>query len=116
MTLKTDQDVYALHNDEDFLQRLVIGVVSLAHDIITEGDTTPNHERRLVWARKAVADPRNVATGMVWAALGNPTLQGKAAAADTMTSEEIKATVAAVVASLVVPVSVSADEVPTKPE
>lgn len=115
MTVKADQDVYALHNDETFLQRLTVAVVSIASAIFTEPDATKDHERRLIWARKAAADPRAIAAGVAWAALGDATIQAKAAAPDTLTSLELQTALGTVVAALVAPVSVASRDVDASP-
>jgi hypothetical protein len=49
--------------------KIAVAIVIAAEAIRTESDQTANHANRLLWAKSALANPRQEAERMLWGAL-----------------------------------------------
>ena len=82
------KDIYALKNDSDFQDKVAVAVVVAARTIFGDLNPPTNQAERLVWANKAMTNPKSVAGPMLWAVL--------AANADATTTQILEATDAAI--------------------
>ena len=63
------KDLYKLKNDSDFQDKVAVAVVVAAQSISKDSDPPANQAARLVWAEKAMTNPKSVAESMLWAVL-----------------------------------------------
>jgi len=75
-------DTYNLATGTDgsiLLAKCTAAVAKTAQAILSEPPQTQNHSNRLRWAKAALVDPSSEAKRMLWAVLGNPTVQANGA-------------------------------------
>lgn len=109
-TLATNK---TLREDGVFLDRLAAACAVTAVAIIAEAANTANHAERYAWARKALNDPRGYgAEFTVWAVVSTAAISAKSDNESTISDQEIKDAVAAVLTNLVAPITVETPKVP----
>lgn len=71
-------DIYAAATDDTHVLRKQIAVAlhKQALVVLAEDPTTVNHEQRMAWARRVLADPSRWAALAVWRVLENGTVAG----------------------------------------
>jgi hypothetical protein len=55
--MATYLELYALRNNADLMQRLIIAILVAANSVRLEASNTPFHSNRVAWAQNAVKDP-----------------------------------------------------------
>jgi hypothetical protein len=59
----------------DLQKKCIVAVAIGAQAVLTEAQTTPNHNARMRWATNALMNAETVAQQMMWAVLSNGTVQ-----------------------------------------
>jgi len=86
--MATYKELYSLKNDSDFQDKIAVAVVVAARTISEDSSPPANQPARLIWAEKAMTNPKSVSGPMLWAVL--------AANKDATTEQILGATDAAI--------------------
>ena len=74
--MATLQEVYNLRYEATGLRsRVTAAIAKAAQDVLNEDPGTTNHAERVVWANEALADTITWTQRMMWAVVGNATIQ-----------------------------------------
>jgi hypothetical protein len=76
-------DIYNLAMGPDgstLLAKTAGAVAKRANAVLTEPENSPGRGKRIAWAKRALVDPVAEAKRMLWAVLGNATVQANGAA------------------------------------
>jgi hypothetical protein len=64
-------------------------VAKVAWGVLSEPEATQNHAKRVAWAKRVLLDPVSEARRMLWAVLGNATVQSAGAAVEDNDLERV---------------------------
>ncbi len=67
--MATYLELFDLQNNDDLLHKVTTAIAVAADTIRSEAAGTTNHANRLVWAEKALADPKALTDQVLWAVL-----------------------------------------------
>jgi hypothetical protein len=87
-------EMFDLRRSENFRHRIIVAVVKAAQVILNEGGSVAKHAGRMRWAANVLAEPSQQAERMVWAIIGDATIQ---ASGDAATDAQVQAAVDALV-------------------
>jgi hypothetical protein len=73
--MATYAQIAALRRNTTLKDKVSVAVAVAAQDVRNEAENTPNHRARRRWADMASVNPEAIAEQMMWAVLGNPTIQ-----------------------------------------
>lgn len=62
-------ELYDLANNSNLLRKVTAAAAVQADVVRAESGATPNHANRMIWAKRAYANPDAVAKEMIWAVL-----------------------------------------------
>lgn len=67
--MATYQELYALSQDQNMIQKVTMAIAIAAEDIRSEPEETPNHIQRVAWAQRALLNPDGMARQVLLIAL-----------------------------------------------
>lgn len=67
--------IYNLRGSGALKARVTAAIAKAAQDVITEAANTPSHTERLAWAKKSLLNADAAAEEMMWAVVGNASIQ-----------------------------------------
>lgn len=67
--MATYEELLQANANTALINRVRVGVVVAATNIMTEADTTPLHAQRLLWAKSVFGDPAAAGLKMMWPVL-----------------------------------------------
>ncbi len=67
--MATYLELFDLQNNDDLLRKATTAIAVAADTIRSEATGTANHANRLVWAEKALANPKALTDQVLWAVL-----------------------------------------------
>lgn len=73
--MATLTEIYNLHGNTELKAKVTAAVAKASVDVINEPVNTANHAARLVWAKDAFLNAGDAAERMMWAVVGNTTIQ-----------------------------------------
>ena len=73
--MATYTEIAALRRNSILKDKVSVAVSVAAMDIRNEAESAPNHRARKRWADQAIVNPEGQAEAMLWAVLGNPSIQ-----------------------------------------
>ena len=73
--MATLTDIYNLRGSGALKARVTAAIAKAAQDIINEAPDTASHAARLVWAKESLLHADDAAEKMMWAVVGNASIQ-----------------------------------------